>query len=157
MSKEYRFRGPFHKQHGKRAQPLLESEWERLYHIYWSLFNTVNKPKHLKSKQQHLYHIYWSLWRQLTRKKFLLMKCKNLRLFVNTMTVDNKYAFLIETINLLEPIQILLSEKQIIFSQLFFKYLKSVSNFEHFQKKDAPESWCISKITDSEKRGQIIV
>ena len=34
MSKMSRFRGPFEKQHGKRAQALLKSASQHLYHIY---------------------------------------------------------------------------------------------------------------------------
>ena len=34
MSKKFRFRGPFQKEHGKRAKALLKSEWQHLYHNY---------------------------------------------------------------------------------------------------------------------------
>ena len=34
MTKKCRFRGPFHRQHGKRAQTLLQSERHHRYHIY---------------------------------------------------------------------------------------------------------------------------
>ena len=34
MSKKFCLRGPLDKQHGKRAQTLLESERQRLYHIF---------------------------------------------------------------------------------------------------------------------------
>ena len=34
MSKEPRFREPFHKQHGKRAEALLKSASQHLYHIH---------------------------------------------------------------------------------------------------------------------------
>ena len=37
MSKKSRFRGPFGKQHVKRAQALLKSASEHLYHIQWSV------------------------------------------------------------------------------------------------------------------------
>ena len=33
MSKKSRFKGPFDRQHGKRAQTLLESERQHRYHI----------------------------------------------------------------------------------------------------------------------------
>ena len=33
MSKKFRFRGPFHKSHGKRAETLLKAEQQHLYHI----------------------------------------------------------------------------------------------------------------------------
>ena len=44
-----------------------------------------------------------------------------------------------------------LSEKQIAFSEFFSAFLKSKLSFEHFPKKDAPQSWCIREITDSKK------
>ena len=34
MSKKSRFRGPFDKRHDKRAETLLNSERQHLYHIY---------------------------------------------------------------------------------------------------------------------------
>ena len=46
-----------------------------------------------------------------------------------------------------------LSEKHKSFSRFFNTFLKSTLNSEHFQNKDGPHSWCISEITDSEKRG----
>ena len=78
------------------------------------------------------------------------MLCKILRLFANTLIDDDKYSLLYRD-NLKQPIQILLSQKQKTFSQLFFAFLKSKLNFEHFQQKDDPHSRCISQITVSEK------
>ena len=37
------------------------------------------------------------------------------------------------------------------FSQFFSAFLKSILNFESFEKEDDPHSSCISDITDSEK------
>ena len=37
MPKKSRFRGSFDNQHGKRAQALLKSASQHLYHIHWSL------------------------------------------------------------------------------------------------------------------------
>ena len=54
-------------------------------------------------------------------------------MFVNTATADDKYAVLSRD-NLKEPIQMHLSEKQKKFSQIFFAFFQSTSNFEHFQK-----------------------
>ena len=36
---------------------------------------------------------------------------------------------------------------------MFSQFLKSSLNFEHFQQKDETDSWCISEITDFERRG----
>ena len=110
MSKKRRFTVPFNKQHGKRAQTLLKSE------------------------RRHLYHIYWSLRRQLSLKKSLLLRCKILRLFVNTFTADDKYS-LRNRDYLTQPIQMQLSQKQKTFSPFFSAVLKSRVHFEHFQKK----------------------
>ena len=80
----------------------------------------------------------------------MLVLCKILKLFFDTLTDDDKYILLYRD-NLMQPIQILLSEKRRTFSQFFSAFLKSTLNFEHFQKKDDPHSRCISQITVSEK------
>ena len=48
-----------------------------------------------------------------------------------------------------------LSRKQKTFSEFFSGFLKTSLKFEHFQKKDDSQSRGISKITESEKQGQI--
>ena len=108
MPKKYGF--SFKKQHGKCAQTLL------------------------KCQGQLLYHIYWSLWRQLSYKKSLLVICKISRLFINTLSADGKYS-LFNRDNLTQPIQMQLSRKQKNFSEFFYAFLKSTSNFEDFQRK----------------------
>ena len=80
----------------------------------------------------------------------MLVVCKFLRLLVKTLTDDEKYSLLYRE-NLMQPIQILLSEKRKFFSQFFSAFLRSTLNFEHFQKKDDPHSRCISQITVSKK------
>ena len=92
MSKKSRFRGPFDKQHGKRAQALL------------------------KSASQHLYHIHRSLARKLCSKKSLLLTCQILGLLVNTLDADDKYPAL-NNDNLTIPVKIKLSTKQKTSSQ----------------------------------------
>ena len=64
----------------------------------------------------------------------MLVLWKILRLFVNTLTDDDKYCLLYRD-NLTQPIQILLSQKQKTFSQFFSVFLKSTLNFADFQKK----------------------
>ena len=86
ISKKSRFPVPFHKHRGKLAQKLF------------------------KSVQQHLYHIDLSVWRIFSLMKLLLVICKILRLFVNRFTADDKYS-LLNRDNLMEPIQMQLSEK----------------------------------------------
>ena len=80
----------------------------------------------------------------------MLVLWKILRLFINTLTTDDKYSLLNKE-NLTQPIQILLYQKDRTFSQIFSSFLKATFNFEHFQKKDDPHSRCVSEITVSEK------
>ena len=80
----------------------------------------------------------------------MLVLCKFLRLFVKTLTDDEKYSLLYRE-SLTQPIQILLSLKRKTFSQFFSTFLKCALNFAHFQKKDDSHSRCISQITVSEK------
>ena len=80
------------------------------------------------------------------------MSRKISRLFINTLSADGKYS-LFNRDNLTEPIQMQLSRKQKTFSEFYSPFLKFSLNFEHFQKKDDSHSWCISKITESEKQG----
>ena len=62
------------------------------------------------------------------------MRYKIVRLFVNALTADDK-DYLLNRDNLTQPVQMQLSQKKIFFSQLFFWFLKSIPNLEHFQTK----------------------
>ena len=128
ISKKFRFKGSFGKQHGKLSQTLLKFE------------------------QQHIYHIYWSLWRQLTCKRSLLVIRKILNLFPNTLSANGKY-FPLNGENLTQPIQMQLSQKPKTFPQFVPAFLKTSLNFEHFQRKNDSHSWAISEITDYKKNG----
>ena len=64
----------------------------------------------------------------------MLVLCKMLKLFVNTLTADDKYS-LLKRDNLTQLIQKLLSQKERTLSRFFFAFLKSRLNFEHFRKK----------------------
>ena len=46
-----------------------------------------------------------------------------------------------------------LSKKLKTYSQFFFSFLKSSSNFEHFEKKDDIHSQCIYEIIDCQIYG----
>ena len=72
-------------------------------------------------------------------KKSLLVIHKILRPFANTLAVNDKH-YLLNRDNLTRPIQIQLSQKQKIFSEFFFAFLKSILNFKHLPKKDDPHS-----------------
>ena len=80
------------------------------------------------------------------------MVCEILWQFINTLTADDKYS-LRNRENLTLPIQMQLFEKQKIFSLFFAAFLKSSLNFENFEMKDEPLSWCISKIRDRKTDG----
>ena len=125
MSKKSHFRGPFDKQHGKRAQALL------------------------KSASQHHYHIHRSLLNKLSWKKSLLLTCKILGLLVNTLAADEKYP-VVNRDNSTIPIQMQLSQRQKSFAHFFAAFYKSAMNFKYFEKKDDRHRFCISKIADSE-------
>ena len=79
-----------------------------------------------------------------------------LRLFVNTLTADDKCSGS-NMQNLRQQFQTPLSQKQKAFSELFIAFLKCASNLEHFQKKDGYPSLIISEIIDTERRGYLNV
>ena len=72
-------------------------------------------------------------------KNPLLVIQKILRLFVNTLIVDDKH-YLLNRDNLTQPIQIQLSQKQKTFSEFFFAFSKSILIFKHLPKNDDPHS-----------------
>ena len=125
MSEKSHFRGPIAKEHGKRAQKLL------------------------KSAPQHLFHIYWSLPRQLNWKKDLLLTWQILGLFAILLAANDKYPVL-NSYKLMIPNQRHLSLKENTFSQLFSEFLKSGWTLERLEKKHDAHGFCISEITDSE-------
>ena len=55
--------------------------------------------------------------------------------------------------NLMQHIQIQLSQKRKTFSGFFNVFSKSRLSFEYFQKKDDAHSWFISVATACKKRG----
>ena len=64
-----------------------------------------------------------------------------LRLFVNTLTADDK-PYRLNRDNLTQSIQMQLSQKQKTFSQFFFffPFLKPIFIFKHLPKRDHPHS-----------------
>ena len=70
-------------------------------------------------------------------------------MLVNALAADDKFPVLNKD-NLMIPIQSQLSQKQRTFSQFLAAFLKYRLNFEYFEKKDDPNRFCISEITDSE-------
>ena len=125
MCKKSRFRGPFAKQHGARAQPLLNSA------------------------SQHLDHIHRSLPRKLSWKKSLLLTCQILGLLVNTLAADEMYP-LLKRDNLTVPIQLQLSQKQKTFSLFFPAFFRYRFNSQYFGNNDDPHRFCNFEIPTSE-------
>ena len=79
-----------------------------------------------------------------------------LSLFVNALTVDDKYSGS-NMQNLRQQFQTPWSRKQKIFSGFFIVFLKCAWNLENFQKKGEYFSPIISEIIDAERRGYLNV
>ena len=103
----------------------------------------------LKSILQHLDDIHRSLPRKLSWKKSLLLTCQILGLVVNALAADDKYLVL-DRDNFTLPIYMQFSQKQNTFSDFFLAILKSILNFENFEKKDDPHRFDIFEVTDCE-------
>ena len=89
-------------------------------------------------------------------KKSALVWCKNLRLFVKTLTADDKYSGS-NMQSLPQQFQTPLSQKQKTFSGFFIAFLKCAWKFEKFQRKDEYPKLIISEIIDAERRGYLHV
>ena len=68
---------------------------------------------------------------------------KILKPFVNTLSADEKYSVDNREI-LSQPVELQLSKKLYVFSRVFFAFLKSKFNFEHFKEKVGPHSFSTS-------------
>ena len=62
-----------------------------------------------------------------------------IRLFVKTLTVDEKH-YLLTRDNLTQTIKVQLSQKLKKICGFFLVFLKSLLNFKHLPKKDDPDS-----------------
>ena len=71
-------------------------------------------------------------------------------MFLNALTGPDKYS-LRNRDNIQQPFQMQLSQKQEIFSEYFFAFLKATLNFQRFPKKEELQSGFISEIKDAEK------
>ena len=79
-----------------------------------------------------------------------------LRLFVNTLTADNKY-FRCNVHNFAQQVQTRLSQREKTFYRFFIAFLKCAWNLEHFEKKDEYPSLIISEMMDCEGGGYLNV
>ena len=93
-SKKSCFRGTFEKQHGKRA-------------------------KYCSNLNDSTFSIFIDHWEGNDLLKVSISDTKNLRLFVNTLTADQKYS-LLNRDSLTQPTQMQLSQNEKIFVRIFF-------------------------------------
>ena len=84
-------------------------------------------------------------------KIFFLLIYKVLGLFVNALTVGEKYS-LLNRDNLAKSIQMQLSQKEKKLLRIFFSDFEIYINYWTFSKKGDFHNWFISEITDSGKR-----
>ena len=110
----------------------------------------------LKSARQHYYPIFSCIWDFLSWKKAALVWSEILRLFVNTLTADNKYSRC-NVHNFAQQVQTALSKKRKTFSAFFISFLKYAWNLKHFENKDEYRSLIISEIIDCERAGYLNV
>ena len=79
-----------------------------------------------------------------------LVTCEILRLFVNTLTPDDKYSHRnIQTF--WRQLQTSLSQKGKTFCEFFIAFLKCAWNLEHSEKKEEHPSLIITEIIASER------
>ena len=128
LFRKHRLRNYFDNQHVKESQSLV------------------------KSALEHFHHIFSSLWQSLILKISPLVISQILGVFRNTLTGNDNYPVQ-DSDNLSSPVQMELYLKPTIFPDIFFSFLESTSNFEHFGKKDDRHTYVISEITECEKRG----
>ena len=106
-------------------------------------FRTSFNSKHakvpetlLESLQQHFDYICSILGKKLNLKKSLLVVFEILRLFVNTLTPDDKF--------FLRKVKICRNQFKCnylkTFSKFFASFLKFIFNFKYFEIKDDPHS-----------------
>ena len=70
----------------------------------------------------------------MTWERAPLFKFEIIGVFVNTLTADDKFPVL-DSVNLQFPIQMELSSKQKLFSEVFIPFVESSSNFLNIFKK----------------------
>ena len=85
-----------------------------------------------------------------------LVWCDILRLFVKTLTADDKYSGT-DMESLPQQFQTPLSQKQKTFSGFFITFLRCAWNLEHFLKNDQYASLIISEIIYADRRGYLHV
>ena len=127
----------------------LASEQHSVNNVF-NVFQTL-----LKSARHYYYLIFPWIWDILNWKKSLLVWFVILRLFVMSLTANNKYSRC--NLYTLTQIQTPLSLKQKIFFKFFMAVLKCAWNLEHFEYKVEYLSLIISEIVYSERAGWLNV
>ena len=87
---------------------------------------------------------------KLNWKNTVLISIKILRLFINTLTADDKYSCR-NMKNFLQQVQTLLSQTRNTLSGFFIAFQKSAWNLQYFEKKDECHSLIICQIIVSER------
>ena len=109
-----------------------------------------------KSARRHYYPIFPWIRDILSWIKLALLWCDILRLFVNTLTADNKYSR--SNIQIFaQQLETPLSQKKKTFSWFFIAFLKFAWNLEQFERKDEYPRLIISQIIDSERSDYLSV
>ena len=91
---------------------------------------------------------------KLSWKKSALGGSEILKLFINTLTADDKYSRR-NMQNLEQQFQTPLFQKQMTFSGFVIGFLKCAWSLEHFRKRDEYPNLIISEIIDAERRGYL--
>ena len=104
----------------------------------------------LKVARHHYYSFFPWISGKLNWKNTVLLWLKILRLFVNTLTADDKYSCRNKK-TFLQQLQTLLSQKRKTLSGFFIAFQKSSWNLQYFHKKVECPSLLISEIIVSER------
>ena len=116
----------------------------------WEDFSTsdmVNSPKHwfnfIESAFTGLsYHCEGNWVAKVTLRHMKILQT----FFLNTLTANDKYSVNCKD-KWMETIQMLLSQKQKIFSEFVSMFFESALNFEHFQTKMTLIAYVFAKLT----------
>ena len=108
----------------------------------------------LKSARHHYYPIFSFILDILSWKKSALVWSDMLRLFVKTLTADNKYSRC-NVQNCVTQVQMLYLKTKRLFVGFFIGFLKCAWNLKTFEKKDEYPNVIISEIMDCERGGYL--
>ena len=104
----------------------------------------------LNSARHHYFPTFPRIRDKLSWKKSALVTSEIFRLFVNTLTPDDKYSH--RNMQIFRPqVQTLLSQEENSFCQFLIPFLKSAWHLEHSEKKEQYPSLIITEIIASER------